>query len=55
MRVVADTNVFIYALMSGGLPGRFLDLALRRRFTLVTSRARLDELESGMTEAPTSE
>ena len=45
MRVVADTNVFISALMFGGLPGRFLDLALHRRFTLVTSKALLDELD----------
>jgi len=44
MRVVADTKVFISALMFGGLPGRFLDLALSHRFTLVTSRALLDEL-----------
>ena len=44
-RVVADTNVFISALMFGGLPGRFLDLALGRRFTLVTSKALLDELD----------
>ncbi|MGD0680704.1 MAG: putative toxin-antitoxin system toxin component, PIN family [Terracidiphilus sp.] len=45
MRVVADTNVFISALMFGGLPGRFLDLALHRRFTLITSKALLDELD----------
>jgi putative PIN family toxin of toxin-antitoxin system len=45
MRVVADTNVFISALMFGGLPGRFLDLALGRRFTLVISEALLDELD----------
>jgi putative PIN family toxin of toxin-antitoxin system len=45
MRVVADTNIFISALMFGGLPGRFLDLALCRRFTLFTSRALLDELD----------
>ena len=45
MRVVSDTNVFISALMFGGLPGRFLDLALSRRFTLVTSKALLDELD----------
>jgi putative PIN family toxin of toxin-antitoxin system len=45
MRVVADTNVFISALMFGGLPGRFLDLALSHGFTLVTSRALLDELD----------
>ena len=45
MRVVADTNVFISALMFGGLPGRFLNLALGQRFTLVTSNALLDELD----------
>ena len=45
MRVVADTNVFISALMFGGLPGRFLDLALSRRFNLATSKALLDELD----------
>jgi putative PIN family toxin of toxin-antitoxin system len=45
MRVVADTNIFISALLFGGLPGKFLDLALRRRFTLVTSKALLDELD----------
>jgi putative PIN family toxin of toxin-antitoxin system len=45
MRVVADTNVFISALMFGGLPGQFFDLALRRRFTLITSKALLDELD----------
>ena len=45
MRVVADTNVFISALMFGGLPGRFLDLALGHRFNLVTSKALLDELD----------
>ena len=45
MRVVADTIVFISALMFGGLPGRFLDLALSRRFTLLTSNALLDELD----------
>jgi len=45
MRVVADTNIFISALMFGGLPGVFLDLALGRGFTLVISRAILDELD----------
>lgn len=44
-RVVADTNIFISALMFGGLPGVFLDLALARAFTLVSSAALLDELE----------
>lgn len=44
MRVVADTNVLISALMFGGLPGTFLDLALAKAFTLVSSEALLDEL-----------
>jgi len=31
--------------MFGGLPGRLLDLALRRKFTLITSTVLLDELD----------
>jgi putative PIN family toxin of toxin-antitoxin system len=45
MRVVADTNIFISALMFGGLPGSFLDLAFLRSFQLVTSPILLDELD----------
>lgn len=45
IRVVADTNIFISALMFGGLPGIFLDLALVKSFQLVTSPALLDELD----------
>jgi len=45
IRVVADTNVFISALMFKGLPGSFLDLGLLGGFMLVTSPALLDELE----------
>jgi putative PIN family toxin of toxin-antitoxin system len=45
MRVIADTNIYISALMFGGLQGTFLDLAIRRAFTLVSSRAILDELD----------
>lgn len=45
MRVVADTNVFLSALLFGGLPEEFLNLALRRRFALITSAALLDELD----------
>jgi putative PIN family toxin of toxin-antitoxin system len=45
MLVVADTNIFISALMFGGLPGAFLDLALSRSVTLVTSSVLLDELD----------
>ena len=44
-RVVADTNIFISALMFGGLPGSFLDLAFLRSFELVTSPILLDELD----------
>jgi putative PIN family toxin of toxin-antitoxin system len=45
MRIVADTNIFISALLFGGLPGEFLRLALLRKFALVTSKALLDELD----------
>src|ERR1700749_2087455 len=45
MRVVADTNIYISALMFGGLPGSFLDLAFLGSFTLITSPALLDELD----------
>jgi putative PIN family toxin of toxin-antitoxin system len=45
MRVVADTNIFISALVFGGLPGSFLDLAFLRSFQLVTSPVLLHELD----------
>jgi uncharacterized protein len=45
IRVVADTNVLISALMFGGLPGEFLNLAFAGDFVLVTSPALLDELD----------
>jgi putative PIN family toxin of toxin-antitoxin system len=45
IRVVADTNVFLSALLFGGLPGIFLDLALGGSFLLVTSPILLDELD----------
>jgi hypothetical protein len=32
-RVVADTNIYIAAVMFGGLPGSVLDLGLLRAFT----------------------
>ncbi len=44
-RVVADTNIYISALMFGGLPGVLLGLGLMQAFRLVISRALLDELE----------
>jgi putative PIN family toxin of toxin-antitoxin system len=45
IRVVADTTIFISALMFGGLPGTFLDLAFVKSFQLVTSPVLLDELD----------
>jgi len=45
MRVVLDTNVYISALMFGGLPGSLLDLALLQSFLPVISPALLDELD----------
>ncbi len=45
IRVVVDTNVFISALMFGGLPGSVLDLVLLQAVQLVTSAALLDELD----------
>lgn len=44
-RVVADTNIYISALMFGGLPGSVLDLGIIQRITLVVSAPLLDELE----------
>lgn len=44
-RVVADTNIFISAVMFGGLPGAFLDLAILGAFTLILSAVLLDELD----------
>jgi len=45
IRVVADTNIYVSAFMFGGLPGLFLDLALQRTFTLLTTPILLDELD----------
>lgn len=45
IRVVTDTNIFISALMFGGLPGTFLDLAFVKSFQLVTSPVLLEELD----------
>jgi predicted nucleic acid-binding protein len=44
-RVVADTNIYVSAVMFGGLPDALLDRGLLRAFTLVTSPPLLDELE----------
>src|SRR5260370_39158960 len=45
MRVAADANTYVSALMFGGLPGAFLDLAMTLAFELVASPALLDELD----------
>ncbi|HEY2168847.1 MAG TPA: putative toxin-antitoxin system toxin component, PIN family [Candidatus Angelobacter sp.] len=45
IRVVLDTNVYISALMFGGLPGSLLDLALLQSFLLVISPPLLEELD----------
>lgn len=45
-RIVFDTNIYISALMFGGLPGDLLDLAFAGMFVLVTSAALLDELDA---------
>jgi putative PIN family toxin of toxin-antitoxin system len=45
VRVVADTNVLLSAILFGGLPEAFLDLASLRFFLLVTSPALLKELD----------
>jgi uncharacterized protein len=45
MRVVLDTNVYISALMFGGLPGDLLDLAFLKAFETIASPALLDELD----------
>lgn len=45
IRVVPDTNILISALMFGGLPASFLNLAFLQSFVLVTSPTLLDELD----------
>jgi putative PIN family toxin of toxin-antitoxin system len=45
IRAVVDTNVYISAVMFGGLPGALLDLILLRSFDTLISPALLDELD----------
>lgn len=45
IRVVLDTNVYISALMFGGLPGSLLDLVFLQSFATIISPALLDELD----------
>lgn len=49
-RVVLDTNVYISALMFGGLPGSLLDLAFLRSFTLLISSQLLEEVDEKLRE-----
>lgn len=50
MRIVLDTNVYVSALMFGGLPGTVLELALGQAFTTLISPSLLDELQDKLTE-----
>jgi putative PIN family toxin of toxin-antitoxin system len=43
IRLVIDTNVYISALMFGGLPGSLLDLVFLQSFVTVISADLLDE------------
>jgi putative PIN family toxin of toxin-antitoxin system len=45
IRVVLDTNIYISALMFGGLPGSLLDLAFLQSFLPVISPVLLNELD----------
>lgn len=44
MRVVADTNVLVSAIVFGGPPGRVIELAAEGRLRLIISPALIDEL-----------
>ena len=44
IRLVADTNIYISAVIFGGLPGSVLDLGVMQAVRLVVSPALLDEL-----------
>ena len=44
MRVVADTNILVSAIVFGGPPGRIIELAAARRLQLITSPPLIDEL-----------
>jgi uncharacterized protein len=45
IRAVVDTNVYISAVMFGGLPGALFDLILLRSFDTLISPVLLDELD----------
>ena len=45
IRAVLDTNIFISALIFGGLPSRLVELGMERKFQMLTSPTLLDELD----------
>jgi putative PIN family toxin of toxin-antitoxin system len=49
VKVVADTNTLISGFLWDGAPARFLDAGLDSRFTIYSSKALLDELETTLT------
>jgi putative PIN family toxin of toxin-antitoxin system len=44
LRVVADTNVIVSAVLWGGIPGKLIAAALEKEIELYASQALLDEL-----------
>ncbi|MBE9058309.1 putative toxin-antitoxin system toxin component, PIN family [Sphaerospermopsis sp. LEGE 08334] len=46
MRVVIDVNVWISALLWGGVPSRILHLSRQKQLTIVVSQSLLEELEN---------
>lgn len=46
MIATIDTNVLVSGTLFGGVPGRIIDAAVDRRFTLVLSPSILDEYEN---------
>lgn len=46
MRVVADTNVLVSAIVFGGPPGRIVELAAEGRLQLIISPALINELRA---------
>lgn len=50
LRVVADTNTYVSAYNVGGLPGKFVELALQGKITLFVSAPILHELERVLSE-----
>lgn len=45
IRAVLDTNIFVSALIFGGLPSQLVALGIERKFQMLTSPILLDELD----------